>query len=130
MKMEVYKCHRNSDITTYVCIKCLSLFHKSCAARDWKEKLLLVDGHKVICCDKQTESEKFQMNLKEIKQKNLLKNNRLRQLMAEKEYLLRESEEMERKMMDEIERQKKSISDMQDYRSKKFFCSSGIYKAS
>ncbi|KAL3271875.1 hypothetical protein HHI36_022345 [Cryptolaemus montrouzieri] len=95
------------DIANYVCIECLSLSIKSCADRDWKEKMLHIEEHKVICCD---ETEKCQMTIKKFKQQNNPKETRIKQLEDEKDYLVREFEEMENKVVKEMKIQRRKIS--------------------
>ncbi|KAL3272841.1 hypothetical protein HHI36_014302 [Cryptolaemus montrouzieri] len=68
--IQPFACHNNSELTCYVCVKCFSIFHKSCAERDWKAKLISIKDQKVLCCDDEVENDVFTAMMDDIQKKN------------------------------------------------------------
>lgn len=81
-----FECHKTRKFECYICIICGKSFHKSCAIRDWKNKVKILDHSRLVCLHHDVTS-----NSKPEDSENLLL------LKAETEYLRRLVSELEHK---------------------------------
>ncbi|KAL3288609.1 hypothetical protein HHI36_003046, partial [Cryptolaemus montrouzieri] len=113
--MEVFKCHKNLQVTCYICTKCYSLFHKRCSKRDWQGRLIHIDGHKVLCCTDKVEEDNVEVLNGKIEELKHIKDSmelQMEKLLHEKEMLFREYEESEMLLQREILTQKQEIKEL------------------
>lgn len=66
MTLGNFVCCRDKELTCYVCVSCLSVFHKSCQKR---KIFTVVEGHKIVCstaCEEKYEADPITVLQKEI----------------------------------------------------------------
>lgn len=94
-----FECHKTRKVDVFVCIKCGKAFHHSCASRDWKNKVKIVDQTRVICSEHQ--SEYLAGNEDAAKQIQFQK--RIISELEEKNRILQENCDLWRKLAQELE---------------------------
>lgn len=50
-----FKCCKKKVSSVALCIKCGSIFHKSCAKRDWANEINFIDKNRLVCCGNDSE---------------------------------------------------------------------------
>lgn len=115
-----FKCCKTKHFIHYICIKCQSVFHKSCLTR-FRSKIRFVKENKIICCedindshtsDQDDEKSILEDTISELTSDSDLKSAYIKKLQMENKLFVQEATKLEEEMTDLIKSQEKIIEDL------------------
>lgn len=116
----VYKCCKDKEFKSYVCVKCFNLYHRSCLNRLRNKKFL--GGHKMICCDIESETnlledeiEGLKFELSALSKDNTQKSSYIEKLKLENYNFLQEAVKNEEELNNLINAQDSEIKELKKY---------------
>lgn len=114
-----FNCCKTHAFVHLICVKCFNIYHKRCLSQI-QDKFTILGGHKIICCEQDTivtesnDNSILEQTVTVLAEDNVQKDNYLSKLKKEKELLIHEALEMEEKLNQQLENQKKIISELQE----------------
>lgn len=116
----VYKCCKDKEFKSYVCVKCYNIYHKSCLNRMRNKKFL--GGHKITCCESESETnlledeiEILKSELSALNQDNTQKSSFIDRLKLENYNFIQEAVKNEEEMNNLINAQESEIKELKKY---------------
>nr|XP_023023540.1 uncharacterized protein LOC111511740 [Leptinotarsa decemlineata] len=115
-------CKQKTAPSYYVCIKCISIFHKACALRN-SRKVSFIENHKVICCETENLSYKDEIleekslleeSVLKLTQEQEVQNTYIEKLKKDAKFYMDEALNNEKELSELIEKQKKHISEAKE----------------
>lgn len=117
--MVTYKCCKTKQFLHNVCVKCGSVFHKSCVLK-FKSKFKFIKENKIVCCEEDSyasdlnegNSEFLEKTIHELTEDSELKNNYIQKLKYEHKLFLEEAMKREEEQNDLLTQQKNTIEEL------------------
>ncbi|KAG5898982.1 hypothetical protein JTB14_004701 [Gonioctena quinquepunctata] len=113
--MANFKCCKQKPAPSYyVCIKCISIFHKACALRN-SGKVRFIENHKIICCETEKLSYKDEiLEEKSLLEESILQLTQEQKLKNDAKFYMEEALKNEKELSELLGEQEEHISEAKE----------------
>ena len=114
-----FKCCKSKQFIHFVCVKCCSIFHKSCLPR-FRSQIKFLNGNKIICCTSETDKtsdediSNLEKSISDLMEDSIVKDKYIDKLKHEKDIFMQEVLKTEEDMAEIICKQEKLISELNE----------------
>lgn len=116
-----FKCCKSKHFIHYICVKCSSVFHKSCLPR-LRKQISFLKENKIICCKDENESyfsdldkdnSLLEKTVADLQEDSEIKNNYIQRLKRENKLFMEEAIKMEDEMSQTIQKQETIVRELE-----------------
>lgn len=116
-----YKCCKTKPFMHYVCVKCHSIYHKSCVPK-FKKQIRFVKLNKIICCEDDLsyseldeKSTVLEKTINDLTEDSEMKNKHIQKLKTNNKLILDEALQREEELNELLERRERIIHELKQY---------------